>query len=66
MNWVVILIGGGFLLWWAGERHLSGWQFIGIVLPLLIPYTIIESWAKRKVKLSYLRNSRKRLEESPR
>ena len=66
MNWVVVLIGGGFLIWWAGERHLSRWQFIGIVLSVLIPYTIIESWAKRKVKLSYLRNSRKHLEEAPR
>ena len=30
MNWVVILIGGGFLIWWTVEHHLSRWQFFGI------------------------------------
>jgi len=66
MNWVVILIGGGFLIWWTVEHHLSRWQIFGIVLVVLLPYTLVESWAKRKVKLSYLRSSRKRLAESPR
>ncbi len=66
MNWVVILIGGGFLIWWTVEHHLSRWRFFGVFLILSLPYTILESWAKRKVKLSYLRNSRKRLAESPR
>jgi hypothetical protein len=30
MNWVVILFGGGFLIWWTAEDHLSRWQFLGI------------------------------------
>ena len=54
MNWVVILIGGGFLIGWAGERHLSLWQFLGVFLVVSLPYTILENWAKRKVKVSYL------------
>jgi len=62
MNWVVILIGGGFLIWWTVEHHLSRWQFFGIFLLVSLPYTILENWAKRKVKLSYLRNSRKRIQ----
>jgi hypothetical protein len=66
MNWVVILIGGGFLIWWTAEHHLSRWQFLGVFLLVSLPYTIVESWAKRKIKLSYLRNSRQRLAESPR
>jgi len=66
MNWVVILIGGGFLIWWTVEHHLSRWQFFGIFLLVALPYTILENWAKRKVKLSYLRNNKKRLAESPR
>jgi hypothetical protein len=65
MNWVVILIGGGFLIWWTVERHLSRWAFFRILLLVSLPYTILENWAKRKVKLSYLRNNRKRLAESP-
>jgi len=66
MNWVVILFGGGFLIWWTVKHHLSRWQIYGIFLLLSLPYIILENWAKRKVKLSYLRNSRKRLSESPR
>ena len=62
MNWVVILIGGGFLIWWTVEHHLSRWQFFGIFLLVSLPYTILENWAKRKVKLSYLRNNRKRIQ----
>lgn len=61
MNWVVLLIGGGFLVWWTVEHHLSRWQFLVILLPVSLPYTILENWAKRKVKLSYLRNNRKRI-----
>jgi membrane protease YdiL (CAAX protease family) len=57
MNWVVILIGGGFLIWWTAERHLSRWQFLGVLLLVSLPYTILENWAQRKVKLNYLRNS---------
>jgi len=30
-NWVVILIGGGFLIWWTGKHHLSRWQFLGVL-----------------------------------
>jgi hypothetical protein len=55
MNWVVILIGGGFLIWWTVDHHLSRWQFLGIFLLASLPYTILENWAKRKVKLSNLR-----------
>lgn len=66
MNWVVILIGGGFLIWWSVEHHLSRWQFFGVFLLVSLPYTILENWVKGKVKLSHLRNSRKRLAESPR
>lgn len=66
MNWVVILIGGGFLIWWTVEHHLSRWQFLGILLLVSLLYTILENWAKRKVKLSYLRDSKKRLADSPR
>jgi hypothetical protein len=65
MNWIVILIGGGFLIWWSVERHLSRWQCFGILLLVSVPYAILENWAKRKVKLGYLRNN-KRLAESPR
>ena len=55
INWVVILIGGGFLIWWSAEHHLSRWQFLGVLLRVSLPYIILENWAKRKVKLSYLR-----------
>jgi hypothetical protein len=60
MNWVVILIGGGFLIWWTVEHHLSRWQSYGILLLVSIPYTVLENWAKRKVKLSYLRERAQR------
>jgi hypothetical protein len=59
MNWVVILIGGGFLIWWTVEHHLSRWQFLGILLLVLLPYTVLESWVKRRIKLIYLRKQQK-------
>jgi len=59
MNWVVILIGGGFLIWWTVEHHLSRWQFLGVLLLVSLPYTVLESWAKRRVKLIYLRKQQK-------
>ena len=60
INWVVILFGGGFLIWWTAEHHLSRWQFLGIFLLIGLPYGVVENWAKRRVKLNHLRN-RKRL-----
>jgi len=59
MNWVVILIGGASLIWWSGKHHLSRWQFLGVFLIVSLPYAILENWAKRKVKLSYLRNKKR-------
>jgi hypothetical protein len=58
VNWVVILFGGGFLIWWSVERDLSRWQFLGIFLLLAVPYGILENWAKRSVKLKLLRQAR--------
>jgi hypothetical protein len=60
INWVVILFGGGFLIWRTAERDLSRWQFLGNFLLLNLPYGVVENWAKRRVKLNHLRN-RKRL-----
>ncbi len=59
MNWVVIMIGGGFIVWWTVEHHFSRWQFLGVFLVASLPYLILENWAKRKIKLSYLRNERR-------
>lgn len=60
MNWVAILFGTGFLIWWSAEHHFSHWQFLGVFMLVSLPYGFLENWAKRKVKLNYLRN-RKRL-----
>jgi hypothetical protein len=38
VNWVVILFGTGFLIWWATEHHLSRWQFIGTFLLAGLPH----------------------------
>lgn len=59
MNWVVILFGGGFLVWSTVAHHLSWWQFLGIYLVVSIPYGILENCAKRTVKLNYLRNGKR-------
>lgn len=56
INWVVILFGGGFLIWWTAEHHMSRWQFLGIFLLIGLPYGVVENWAKRRVKLNHLRN----------
>ena len=56
VNWVVILFGGSFLIWWSVEHHLSRWQFLGIFLLVSLPYGILQNWAKRKVKLNNLQN----------
>jgi len=58
IHWVVLLFGGGFLIWWCVERDLSRWQFLGVFLLLALPYGILENWAKRSVKLKLLRQAR--------
>jgi len=58
MNWVVILSGGAFLIWWASGRHLSRWQFLGLFLLVGLPYMILEQWAKNKIKAKLLRDER--------
>jgi hypothetical protein len=59
-NWIVVLLGGLFLLWWTiVERHLSRWQVLGVFLLLGLPYTILEQWAKRRLKLNYVRSARR-------
>jgi hypothetical protein len=60
VNWVVILFGGGLLIWWSVEHHLSRWQFAGILLLAGSPYYFLENWAKRTVKLRLLRNRKRR------
>jgi hypothetical protein len=65
LNWVVILFGGGFFIWWSVEHHLSRWQFLGTLLLAGLPYYFLENRAKRAVKLSLLKN-RKRLPASRR
>lgn len=56
INWVVVLGGGAFLIWWTAEHGLSRWQFLGVLVLISLPYTFVETWAKRTVKLNYLRN----------
>jgi hypothetical protein len=57
VNWVLIVIGGGFIVWWTVEHHLSRWQFGGVFLLVSLPYLILENWAKKKVRLSYLQKT---------
>lgn len=59
MNWTMALLGGGFLIWWAAEHHLSRWQLLGALVLVSLPYIILENWAKRSVKLNYLRNGKR-------
>lgn len=59
MNWVVALVAGAYLIWWTAEHHLSRWQFLGVLVLVSLPYIILENWAKRTVKLNYLRNRRR-------
>jgi|SRR5215471_1958705 len=59
VNWVVALLGGAYLIWWTIVHHLSRWQFLGVLLLVSLPYCILESWAKRAVKLNYLRNAKR-------
>jgi len=58
MNWVVLLFGGGFLIWWGVVHEISRWLFFGIFLLVSLPYAILENWAERTVKLNHLRNAR--------
>ena len=59
LNWVAILFGGAFLVWWTVEHHLPRWQFLGMFLLIGLPYAILENWAKRRVKLNLLRDCRR-------
>ena len=57
-NWIVVLFGGLFLIWWSVEHHWSRWKFLGAFLLVSLPYTLLEQWAKRIAKLNHLRNGR--------
>lgn len=59
MNLVVALVGGTYLIWWTAVHHLSRWQFLGVLVLVSLPYCFLEGWAKRAVKLSYLRNAKR-------
>ena|SRR5215467_35235 len=59
MNWGVILLGGGLLLRWSIERHLSKWQFFGVFLLVAVPYLVFANWAKNTAKLNHLRNRKR-------
>ena len=59
IHWVVLLFGGGFLIWWGVEHDLSRWQFFRIFLLVALPYGILENWAKRSVKLKLMRRARR-------
>ena len=51
LNWVLMIAGMIFLLWCAGEYHLSRWQFAGFVVLVALPYGILWWWVKDRVKL---------------
>jgi hypothetical protein len=65
-NWVVALFGLLFLIWWSAEHDWSRWKFLAVFLLVLLPYTILEDWAKKIVKLNHLRNSRRLAKQRPR
>ena len=56
LSWTGVLVGMGFLIWWAGEHHLSRWQLLAVLLLLLLPLGVLYDWARRAVKLSLQRN----------
>ena len=59
IHWVVLLVGGGFLIWWCLGHDLSRWQTLGIFFVVAVPYAVLENWAKRSVKLRLLRHARR-------
>jgi hypothetical protein len=65
-NLVVVLFGGLFLIWWSAEHDWSRWKFLGVFLLVVLPYTILEDWAKKIVKLNHLRNARRLAKQRPR
>lgn len=58
MNWPLVLLGIGMLIWWSGEHGLSRWKSVGIVLLVGLPYFVLESWAEKTVKLKLLRQAK--------
>jgi hypothetical protein len=41
-NWVAVLFGRLFLIWWPTEHDWSPWKFLGVLLLEGLPYTILE------------------------
>ncbi len=59
LNWVVILSGGAFLVWWGVRNGLSRWEFTGVLLLVGVPYGIFWFWLSNSVKLNQIRNGRR-------
>jgi hypothetical protein len=59
LNWVVILSGAAFLIWWADRNRLSQWKFVGVIALVGLPYGLFWFWLNNRVKLNQIRNARR-------
>jgi hypothetical protein len=59
LNWVLVFAGMIVLIWCGGKFRWSQLRFVGILLLVAIPYGILWSWTKDKVKLTQIRRQRR-------
>jgi hypothetical protein len=59
LNWVVVLSGMAFLIWWDQRNHWSQWKFVGVMLLVGLPYVFLWSSLNRRVKLNQMRDARR-------
>jgi len=59
LNWVVVLSGSAFLIWWGERNGFSKSKLAGVLVLVGLPYGIFWSWLSDKVKLNQLRNARR-------
>jgi hypothetical protein len=59
LNWVVILPGGVFLIWWGTRNRWSKGNFLVAWALVGLPYLVLWSWLSGRAKLNQIRSARR-------
>jgi len=60
--WLVLLVlSGGFLIWWSVTHHWSKWQFLLGFLLFFVPFELLYERLEKAIRLREVRDRRKRM-----
>src|SRR5690348_7389293 len=56
-----LVVGGGYLIWYAGEHNWSKNHFALILCVVLLPYVLVWAWLQNKIYIGEVRRARHQL-----